>query len=228
MVNALILQTQWCKLRNTGCACSSVFWQCETLWSTAPDTASRLLRHNQSRSEEAAAAVVSDSQVLVGVVLALAVAGWVQEGQLLPTALQLHHLAAQVQAALETHGQIIHEWLLTQKILNQHGRHAFIFSGIHLLHQVTKVKLVFDHRPPGGWLKYMVLGVLSSSDHPDILYVHSDLMLPKWKSANQSVSDYLSVWIVLISVFIQSLCIVNVSACPKICITYGHSNILVI
>ena len=46
---------------------------------------------------------MSDSQVLVGVVLALAVAGWVQEGQLLPTALQLHHLAAQVQAALETH-----------------------------------------------------------------------------------------------------------------------------
>lgn len=45
-------------------------------------------------------AVVSGSQVLVGVVLALAVGGGVQEGQLVAAALQLQDLTAQVQAAL--------------------------------------------------------------------------------------------------------------------------------
>lgn len=43
---------------------------------------------------------MSGSQVLVGVVLALAVGGRVQEGQLVAAALQLQDLAAQVQAAL--------------------------------------------------------------------------------------------------------------------------------
>lgn len=40
------------------------------------------------------------SQVLVGVVLALAVAPSVQEGQLLVAALKFHHPTAQIQAAL--------------------------------------------------------------------------------------------------------------------------------
>lgn len=53
-----------------------------------------------------AAAVELGSQVLVGVVLALAVGRRVQEGQLVVAALQLQDPTAQIQAALgkESHG----------------------------------------------------------------------------------------------------------------------------
>lgn len=50
--------------------------------------------------EEIGANRVGGSQVLVGVVLALAVGRRVQEGQLLATSLKLQDPAAQVQAAL--------------------------------------------------------------------------------------------------------------------------------
>lgn len=93
MVNVLILQTQWCKLKNDGGERSSVFWQCETLWSDSPDT-------NVLEEAVARRRVVGGSQVLVGVVLALAVGRRFQEGQLLAAARQLQDLLAQVQAAL--------------------------------------------------------------------------------------------------------------------------------
>lgn len=101
MVNVLILQTQWCKLKNDSGERSSMFWQWETLWLDSPDTNSIVPRWcNQSGFEEVVTAVESVSQVLVGVVLALAVGCRVQEGQLLATGLQLQDLTAQVQAAL--------------------------------------------------------------------------------------------------------------------------------
>lgn len=83
-----------------------MFWQCETPGSDK----SGHKRHRASLQQLvtvrgggwgwAVAAVVSGSQVLVGVVLALAVGGRVQEGQLVAAALQLQDLTAQVQAAL--------------------------------------------------------------------------------------------------------------------------------
>lgn len=103
MVNVLILQTQWCKLKNDGGERSSVFWQCETLWSDSPDTnVTRLAAATGPDLEEAVARrrVVGGSQVLVGVVLALAVGRSFQEGQLVAAARQLQDLLAQVQAAL--------------------------------------------------------------------------------------------------------------------------------
>lgn len=99
VVKVLILQTQWCKLKNDCSEFSSVFWQWETLWSDGPDTNGITPRCcNQSRFEEVVAAVESGSQVLVGVVLAPG--RRVHKGQLLVTVLQLQDPAAQIQAAL--------------------------------------------------------------------------------------------------------------------------------
>lgn len=99
MVNVLILQTQWCKLKmpiHVLAMWDTVIGEVQT----QKGIASRC--SNQPQFEETVASVMLDSQVLVGVMLALAVGRGVQEGQLLTGALQLQNLTAQVQAALWT------------------------------------------------------------------------------------------------------------------------------
>lgn len=78
--------------------CSGSVRHCDRTVQT--QTASRHVAATSRDSRKVVAAVESGSQVLVGVVLALAVGRRVQEGQLLVAALQLHDPAAQVQAAL--------------------------------------------------------------------------------------------------------------------------------
>lgn len=70
---------------------------------TSPDT-NDVVAANRLRTEDSVVRAAG-SQVLVGVVLALAVGREAQEGQLLVAALQLQDFVAQVQAALRTRGR---------------------------------------------------------------------------------------------------------------------------
>lgn len=74
----------------------------DTDW-TSPDT-NDVVAANRWRAEGSVVRAPG-SQVLVGVVLALAVGREAQEGQLLVAALQLQDFVAQVQAALRTRGK---------------------------------------------------------------------------------------------------------------------------
>lgn len=80
-----------------------MFWQCKRhrYRSVQTQTAPRLVAATSGVLRELVAAVVAGSQVLVSVVLALAVGRRVEEGQLLPAALQLKDPTVQVQAAFE-------------------------------------------------------------------------------------------------------------------------------
>lgn len=91
-----ILQTQRCKLGLRMLIRVRAVW--DTDW-TSPDT-NDVVAANRLRTEESVV-----SQVLVGVVLALAVRREAQERQLLIAVLQLQDFIAQVQAALGHEGR---------------------------------------------------------------------------------------------------------------------------
>lgn len=96
-----------------------MFWQC------VGDTAIGLVQTRTASFEDLrkrSPPSSSGSQVLVGVALALAVGGRVQEGQLLAAALQLQDPTAQVQAAFKFQQSLKTEAQLTRLILFDEGR----------------------------------------------------------------------------------------------------------
>lgn len=94
------LQTQRCKLGLRMLIRVRAVW--DTDW-TSPDTNDVVAADRLRTEEPVVRAPVS--QVLVGVVLALAVRREAEERQLLVAALQLQDFVAQVQAALRTRGK---------------------------------------------------------------------------------------------------------------------------